>query len=445
MWFFSSRYSGLYEALLVAAVCAAASAVASAGGEFTTGEFNAFVGSCVCAVVASIYQRRLGPSLLPDGGLYALWALISTFSAFSILIFLMRLESSRQVVVVAFLASLTTMGALHLLRWAFWRPRFAAIPGGRFDIEDSNIPAQWFRLPDDFPALVLGETQHPDRFEAELTRHCGGFAVDGLVGDLHHHHSPEWQRLFVRSVMNSYPIFHFREVEEQFTGKISIDYLSENQFGSILPYRPYMHFKLAFEFLATLLLLPLLAGIVIMVAAAVYITSGRPVFYSQRRVGYRGRWFTIWKFRTMITEPRPEPESKSHGGPAGNSAKQLLARDRGSAELVTPIGRFLRRYRIDELPQFFNVLRGEMSWVGPRPEIVDLVELFRTKIRFYNYRHVVLPGITGWAQINQGHVSTQAEAVEKLRYDFYYLKHFSPWLDFVILVRTVRVIFGGKG
>ena len=101
--------------------------------------------------------------------------------------------------------------------------------------------------------------------------------------------------------------------------------------------------------------------------------------------------------------------------------------------------------RIDELPQVVNILRGEMSWVGPRPEAVPLSRWYEDQLPFYRYRHIVRPGITGWAQVNQGHVSDVANVRQKLHYDFYYIKNFSPWIDIVIYFKTVIIILGGFG
>ncbi len=112
---------------------------------------------------------------------------------------------------------------------------------------------------------------------------------------------------------------------------------------------------------------------------------------------------------------------------------------------ITRVGRFLRQSRLDELPQIFNILLGEMSFIGPRPEAEVLSSWYTGDIPFYRYRHVVKPGITGWAQVNQGHVATVEEINEKLQYDFFYIKYFSPWLDLLIVFRTLKVMLTGFG
>jgi lipopolysaccharide/colanic/teichoic acid biosynthesis glycosyltransferase len=112
---------------------------------------------------------------------------------------------------------------------------------------------------------------------------------------------------------------------------------------------------------------------------------------------------------------------------------------------ITRVGHFLRRYRLDELPQVINVLIGQMSWIGPRPEAMPLSAWYESELPFYRYRHIVRPGITGWAQLKQGHVADVGEVLEKLHYDFYYIKNFSFWLDLLILAGTIRIIFTGYG
>ena len=109
------------------------------------------------------------------------------------------------------------------------------------------------------------------------------------------------------------------------------------------------------------------------------------------------------------------------------------------------VGAFLRRTRIDELPQIFNILQWQMSWIGPRPEAEVLSIWYTSELPFYRYRHVVKPGISGWAQVNQGHVAEVDEVHHKLQYDFYYIKYFSPWLDLLILFRTVKTMLSGFG
>jgi exopolysaccharide biosynthesis polyprenyl glycosylphosphotransferase len=168
---------------------------------------------------------------------------------------------------------------------------------------------------------------------------------------------------------------------------------------------------------ALILLAPLLAA----VSLLVYLDSGSPIFYRQIRVGRLGKEFNVIKFRTM----RIDAEDQS--GPVWNTAGE---------DRTTRIGKFLRRFSIDELPQLFNVLRGDMSVVGPRPERPFYVDQFRRMLRRYDERHLVRPGITGWAQINMRRVLQPAEIGEKLSYDLFYLEHWSIFMDVMIVCKT---------
>lgn len=156
-------------------------------------------------------------------------------------------------------------------------------------------------------------------------------------------------------------------------------------------------------------------------------SAGSPIF-RQERIGYGGTPFTLFKFRTM----RDGPDDKA----------RFAARE---DDRLTRVGRVLRRLRVDELPQLWNVLRGDLSLVGPRPEQGPFVERFAETIPFYNHRHLVRPGITGWAQVNFGYADNEADTVEKLSYDLYYVKHVSPWLDLEVLGRSVWTVLSGFG
>ena len=154
-----------------------------------------------------------------------------------------------------------------------------------------------------------------------------------------------------------------------------------------------------------------------------------PVFYFQERAGLDGEPFNIVKFRSMRLD-------------AEKFGAQMASKD---DPRITKIGNFIRRYRIDELPQIYNVMRGDMGFVGPRPERPQFVQQLIKTIPYYNERHNVKPGLTGWAQLKYPYGSTEADSLEKLKYDLYYIKHRSFLLDLLILVRTVEIVLFGKG
>ncbi len=179
-----------------------------------------------------------------------------------------------------------------------------------------------------------------------------------------------------------------------------------------------------------------LVGSVVLIAVAAFVVAGNlvanrgPLLFSQPRVGKDGRVFTIHKFRTMV------PSSSVDG-----QASWTIEDD----PRITPFGRFLRRSHLDELPQMINILKGELSIVGPRPEQPHYVDELRDKIPFYDVRHLVRPGLTGWAQVKKGYAADEGDALEKLQYDFYYLRRQGLALDLRILWRTARGILAGDG
>jgi lipopolysaccharide/colanic/teichoic acid biosynthesis glycosyltransferase len=158
--------------------------------------------------------------------------------------------------------------------------------------------------------------------------------------------------------------------------------------------------------------------------------SPGPLLYRQRRVGKSGKIFHIIKFRSMIDDAE-----KLTGAVWASKADSR----------VTTLGRFLRRSRLDELPQFWNILKGEMSLIGPRPERPEFVERLSKEIPYYRIRHAVRPGITGWAQVRYPYGASVEDSVRKLQYDLYYIKHQGPYIDSLILLHTLRVIARFKG
>jgi sugar transferase (PEP-CTERM system associated) len=190
--------------------------------------------------------------------------------------------------------------------------------------------------------------------------------------------------------------------------------------------------KRIFDVTASLLLLALAWPAMLLTALAIVIESGwgAPVFYCQTRVGKDWRLFKVIKFRSMRTDAERDGQ-----------AQWATKND----DRVTRVGRFTRKTRLDELPQLFNVLKGEMSFVGPRPERPEFVERFAETIPYYSERHRVKPGITGWAQLCYPYGSGYQDAIEKLQYDLYYVKNYSLFLDFLIMLQTIEVVIWGKG
>ena len=183
------------------------------------------------------------------------------------------------------------------------------------------------------------------------------------------------------------------------------------------------------EFSLSLIGLFLLSPITLVISILIKIDSRGPVFYKQERVGEGGKIFKLLKFRSMV-------ENAETNGPVW--AEQDDKR-------ITRVGRWMRKWRIDEIPQMFNVLKGDMSFVGPRPERSFFVERLRKEIPFYDQRFSVKPGVTGWAQIKYRYGASKEDALEKLEYDLYYIKNLSPLYDFLIIFETIKVVLSGKG
>lgn len=220
--------------------------------------------------------------------------------------------------------------------------------------------------------------------------------------------------------------------EEEFR-KVAASELSPAWFlfdvAAIHDHRLYGRAKRVMETVTATLLLVLVSPLLPLIALAIRLTSAGPVFFRQARIGLGGETVYLLKFRTM----RPAP-------PDVSASWATHQQDR-----ITPVGRFLRRYRLDELPQLFNVVRGDLALVGPRPEQPVIAERLSRELRFYDARHCVRPGLTGWAQVNYGYGGTMRDVVEKLQYEFFYIKHQSLMLDLRVLMATVRTILSGSG
>jgi sugar transferase (PEP-CTERM system associated) len=227
---------------------------------------------------------------------------------------------------------------------------------------------------------------------------------------------------------------HLASVYEEYTGKIAV----ENLRPSWLIFSPgfrktrrLLAAKRGMDACCGAIGLLLSAPVIVVLAGLIKLTSPGPVFYSQQRVGRDGRLFTIYKLRSM----RADAESKS--GP-------VWVAHSGDAR-ITPLGLFMRRTRLDELPQFWNILAGSMSMVGPRPERPEFVHGLAEQIPFYGQRHVVKPGLTGWAQVRYTYGASVEDAMEKLQYDLYYIKHLSITFDLFIILDTVKTVLWGRG
>lgn len=256
--------------------------------------------------------------------------------------------------------------------------------------------------------------------------------VDAVAADLRADIPTEWDRALADCALAGVPVYHTKHLEESLTGMVQLEHLSENSFGTLAPISAFMTFKHAVDWIAAAVVGILLAPLMILLAILIRFDSPGPSIFRQTRIGYRGKPFTVYKFRTMSVAP------------VGQEALDAAKTQTGDKRITT-VGAFLRRSRIDELPQIFNILKGEMSWIGPRPEAQVLSQWYESEIPFYRYRHIVRPGLTGWAQVHQGHVAEVEDVKTKLYYDFYYIKSYSPWIDLLIVAKTIQTILNGFG
>jgi exopolysaccharide biosynthesis polyprenyl glycosylphosphotransferase len=193
---------------------------------------------------------------------------------------------------------------------------------------------------------------------------------------------------------------------------------------------PYHYLKRLFDIVASALALIVCSPLFALISLLIWIEQRQPVFFRQERIGRDGRPFTLLKFRTMRLRPKVEDED--------------IYTRKGDPR-VTFAGRWLRKLRLDELPQLWNVLRGDISLIGPRAEWTKCAERYEQMIPFYHFRHLVKPGITGWAQVNYPYGESDEDAVEKLKYDLYYIRNYSLKLDAMIALKTVYTMLFGKG
>ena len=267
---------------------------------------------------------------------------------------------------------------------------------------------------------------------ADIERIVSTHDVDHIVVALGDRRGRLPGRELLRAKLSGVRVEDVNTFYERLTGKLLVEDLrpsslifSDGFYVSAFTQRS----KRSFDFLLALIGLVLAAPFMLLTALAVWFESGSPVLYRQERVSDHGRVFTLYKFRSM----RRDAEQ---GTPVWARAVD---------NRVTRVGRFIRRTRLDELPQLWNVLRGDMSFVGPRPERPFFVAKLGARFSCYDYRHAVKPGVTGWAQVRYRYGASMEDALEKLRYDLYYVKHVSLLFDLTILFDTVKVVLFAKG
>jgi lipopolysaccharide/colanic/teichoic acid biosynthesis glycosyltransferase len=371
---------------------------------------SGLLATLVLATCASIIAFYMAKQLVQFPGstiaVYFPLCVILNFLLLAFFVVVFRLDYSR----VALVCSL--FGALI---WIFMDYN---LPGSRSPLSVAVVPNGNLRDINNIPKIQLSILEHPIDHPVRL---------DLVVADLHHNHDPVWETYIAKCVLSGIPVFDVKGLIERMTGRVEIEHLSENSFGALLPSKFYLRLKFLIDVSISVLFLPLVVLIIFVATIFIKFEAPGPVLFTQTRIGYRGYPFVIYKLRSMkvaVTGSAFTAENDNR---------------------ITKVGAFIRKYRIDELPQIINVLRGEMSWIGPRPEAEELSAWYAKDIPYYIYRHAVRPGVTGWAQVIQGNVAEIDEVTRKLHYDFYYLKNFSAYLDLLIVFRTVYTLFSGFG
>jgi lipopolysaccharide/colanic/teichoic acid biosynthesis glycosyltransferase len=378
---------------------------------FKNASTNTLLGNTVAVIIA--FWTRLSvetypgirrsyvilPSALTGHGIVVVWFLLTRFAY------------DRVALAIGFVLHVLWLYLLYIYAERRVTRRIAVVPYGDVERLFDIRSVEWLKL---------------KRPELRDTARC-----DAIVADFSADLPDEWEAFLADAALAGRIVYQVKQLGESLTGRVELERLSENSFGSLVPARGYFYFKALLDFAWALLLLPVALPLMAVIAIAIRLDSPGPAIFRQKRVGHAGQEITVYKFRTMRVV---EVADERHAA--------ITRNDDGR---ITRVGRTLRKLRLDELPQIFNILKWEMSWIGPRPEANVLSVWYTSELPFYRYRHVVKPGISGWAQVNQGHVAEVDEVHRKLQYDFYYIKYFSPWLDLLIFLRTIKTMLTGWG
>ncbi|PSW92894.1 exopolysaccharide biosynthesis polyprenyl glycosylphosphotransferase [Photobacterium iliopiscarium] len=361
-----------------------------------------------CYLLVAAILPKITTYLLVERKYYILPVVASVFTLTMIIVFMTRIEYSRSTLLYGAILCFIWFYITALLRQESQRLVLFAIPN--FDVSSLNQKGR----------VRVIELKEPYNISS---------IKGSLVVDLHRNLSAEAEKFIADCSLNNIAVFHAESIREMLEGKVQTRHLMGNAIGSLQPNPLYMTFKRIWESLIIIVTFPITLPIMAITAILIKLENPGPAMFIQERVGQGGHLFRIYKFRSMTVK---------EAGAEDKFATAEQAR-------VTRIGKIIRKVRIDELPQFFNVLKGEMALIGPRPEQDSFVKQFEQEIPFYGYRHMVKPGITGWAQVVQGYADDTESTSEKLAHDLYYIKNLSFWLDINIVFKTIRTMLTGFG
>ena len=326
-----------------------------------------------------------------------------THGGLAFLVLVLHQFHSNQVMLLSVLASIVLGPVFMYIEHARHKPKVGVL--GDWSLEGLDLPYERIRDPQ----------QDMRRYDVILTSEMGALP-------------PRWAAALTRAALSGTPVRHLAQYLEERDGIVSIDDFDVDHLplGGLTSYSTR---KRLIDIGLVVGTLPITIPLLLLGVTLVHITMGAPVFFVQTRAGLQGKEFRMYKLRTMR---QTQPGDVSHTTVAGDLR-------------VTPVGQWLRKTRIDELPQLLNVLKGDMSVIGPRPEWTLLSGRYAKDLPVYTYRHLVRPGITGWAQVRGGYASDLAETRTKVGYDLFYIKNLSFALDLQILVRTAWTLLTGSG
>jgi len=386
---------------------------------------------------------KAGESIWPLMGMLATGALLGSYM--SVRMWLQttpRASYGRALAIVSLAGSFTAVGVV--ISRVYWSRGFLAVTLGTWLLASLAVRAIRRRRPwTDRVVLVTAEKglvddlRNSPHLDVDGVFDPAGEKPDGpldfestLVVDLRPVMSEQMAQFVASTNLSGVSLRSLSAVYEEHTGRLPMVHLAEGwELSAPVSRNQYADFKRSVDFFLTVVTAPLWLFLAALIWMAVKFDSHGPAIYTQERVGHDGSTFTLYKFRTMVTDAEAN-------GPQFASTHD---------DRLTRVGRYLRRIRLDEIPQLWNVLKGDLSLVGPRPERPVWTEQFEESIPFYGYRHLIRPGVTGWAQVNYGYADDEADTVEKLTFDLYYVKHMSLWLDLRILGSSMWTVLSGFG
>ena len=369
---------------------------------------NSMAADVIAFLISAFALRRFERFPQNNALAFILPIALSAFGILVTLLLALRVGYSIKIIGAGFFVAISLLGIQHAISSRSRHLRLAVVPLGE--------------------ALSFEDTGHYTFLKLTAPVPLDA-TIDGVLADMHSDLlTPHWERFLSDCALKRMPVYNAMQFRESLTGKVNVRHLIANNFGDLSPSIFHQNLKRVLDLLFPLLISPIALPLMLAIAVWVSVDSPGGPFYVQPRMGFNGKWFKVIKFRSMFVNQQ------------GSYYTEV-----GEDRRITTVGKIIRKYRLDELPQFWNVLKGEMSLIGPRPESAELAKWYDEEVPFFAYRHVVRPGISGWAQVMQGYATGLDDTRDKLAYDFYYIKHFSLWLDLLIWYKTIRTVLTGFG